>query len=460
MKRIVIAGGGYAGFYAAMGLERRLKQSDGAEVVLIDPRPYMTYQPFLPEVLAGSIVPRDALVSLRKNLPRTQVISGSVVEISHATKAVVVRPSVGDDYVLSYDAIVVTAGAVTRMYPVPGLKEGAIGLKHVEEAIAIHNRLLASFDRAAGLPDGRDRKRLLTAVVVGGGFTGIEGFGELLSLATSLLQYYPELKLKDLDCRLVQAAGRIMPEVSERTAARVMKSLELRGAQVHVNTQVVSLVDGRVVLSTGEQFEANIVIWAAGNGANPIVAKHTDLPVDSQGFLVVRADLRVGSEDLSIEDAWGAGDDASVPDLSGASPTGRTVPNAQNAVRQGRLLAANIVASLRGRPTRQYIHHNLGTLATLGIGRGAFQSGRIGFTGFLAWLIHRAYHLYAIPTAERKVRVFVGWCISALFGRDIVSVEDAHHPRAAFTRGGVPDRKTAFKCDEDSTTEVATLHDS
>lgn len=454
MKRIVVAGGGYAGFYAALGLERKLKQSDEAEVILIDPRPYMTYQPFLPEVLAGSIAPRDALVSLRKNLPGTRVISGSVVEISHATKTVVVRPYVGDDYDLSYDVIIVTAGAVTRMYPVPGLKEGAIGLKHVEEAIAIHNRLLASFDRAAGLPDGRERKRLLTAVVVGGGFTGIEGFGELLSLSTSLLRYYPELKLKDLDFRLVQAAGRIMPEVSERTAARVMKSLELRGAHVHLNTQVASLVDGRVVLSTGEQFEANIVIWAAGNGANPIVAKHTDLPVDSRGFLVVRADLRVGSEDRLIEHAWGAGDDASVPDLSGDSPTGRTVPNAQNAVRQGRLLASNLVASLRGKATQRYIHRNLGTLATLGIGRGAFQSGRIGFTGFLAWLLHRAYHLYAMPTAERKVRVFVGWCISALFGRDVVSVEDAHHPRAAFLRGGLPEHQTTFMCDENTAQNV------
>ncbi|HEY2470507.1 MAG TPA: FAD-dependent oxidoreductase [Terracidiphilus sp.] len=454
MKRIVIAGGGYAGFYAAMGLERKLKKSDRAEVTLIDPRPYMTYQPFLPEVLAGSIAPRDALVSLRKNLPRTQVISGSVVEISHADKTVVVRPFVGDDYVLRYDVIVVTAGAVTRMFPVVGLREGAIGLKHVEEAIAIHNRLLASFDRAAGLPNGRERKRLLTAVVVGGGFTGIEGFGELLSLAASLLPYYPELKLKDLDFRLVQAANRIMPEVSERTAARVMKSLERRGARVHLNTQVVSVVDGHVVLSTGEQFDAHIIVWAAGNGANPVIARHTDLPVDPRGFLVVRADLRVGTEDLLIEDAWGAGDDASVPDISGESPTGRAVPNAQNAVRQGRLLAGNVVASLRGKPTRQYVHRNLGTLATLGLGRGAFQSGRIGFTGFLAWLIHRAYHLYAIPTAERKVRVFVGWCIGALFGRDIVSVEDALHPRAAFVRGGLPRHHSTFLCDESTTEET------
>jgi NADH dehydrogenase len=455
MKRIVIVGGGYAGFYAALGLERKLKRSDEAEVILIDPRPYMTYQPFLPEVLAGSIEARHALVSLRRNLPRTRVISGSVVGISHAEKTVIVRPYAGDDYALSYDVVVVTAGAVTRIFPVAGLKQAAIGLKHVEEAIAIRNRLLASFDRAAGLPAGRDRTRLLTAIVVGGGFTGVEGFGELLSLAACLLRYYPELKLQDLDFRLVQSGNRILPEVSEKIAARVLKSLERRGAHVHLNTRVVSAVNGRVVLSTGEQFESNIIIWAAGNGANPIIAKHTDLPVDSGGFLIVRADLRVGTDDRLIKDAWGAGDDASVPDLSGDSSTGRTVPNAQNAIRQGRLLGANIVACLRGRTPKQYFHRNLGIVATVGMGSGAFQSGRIGFVGFFAWLIHRAYHLYAVPTWERKFRVSAGWLVSAFFGRDIVSIEDAQRPTAAFVRGGMPQHHTTFIYDESTTNEAA-----
>src|SRR5579872_5858093 len=175
MKRIVIVGGGYAGFYTALGLERKLRRGDETEVTLIDPRPYMTYQPFLPEVVAGSIEPRHALVSLRKNLPRTKVISGSVIEISHARKIVVVRPPAADDYNLSYDIIVVTAGAVTRTFPMPGREQEGIGLKHVEEAIGIRDRLLSSFDRAAGLQEGLERRRLLTAIVVGAGFSGVEG---------------------------------------------------------------------------------------------------------------------------------------------------------------------------------------------------------------------------------------------------------------------------------------------
>jgi NADH:ubiquinone reductase (H+-translocating) len=271
----------------------------------------------------------------------------------------------------------------------------------------------------------------------------------------SALSYYPELKSQDRDFRFVQAANRILPEVSETTAARVVKSLERRGAHVHLNTHVVSAVNGRVLLSTGEQFESNIIVWAAGNGANPIIAKHTDLPVDSRGFLMVRADLRVGTEDRLITDVWGAGDDASVPDLSGDWPTGRTVPNAQNAIRQGRLLAGNIVASLRGRSTKRYFHRNLGTVATLGMGSGAFQSGRIGFIGFFAWLIHRAYHLYAVPTWERKLRVLAGWSVSALFSRDIVSIEDAQRPTAAFVRGGMPEHHTTLIHDESTRNQVA-----
>jgi NADH:ubiquinone reductase (H+-translocating) len=455
MKTIVIVGGGYAGFYTALGLEKRLTRNGEAEVILIDPRPYMTYQPFLPEVLAGSIEPRHALVSLRKNLRRTRVISGSVVQISHADRSVVVRPYAGDDYALKYDVVVVTAGAVTRSFPAVGREQEGIGLKHVEEAVGIRDRLIASFDRAAGVPAGPERKRLLTAIVVGAGFSGVEGFGELLSLATCLLRYYPELKREDLDFRLIQAANRIMPEVSEKIAARVVKSLEDRGARVQLNTHVVSAVNGRVTLSTGEEVDANLVVWTVGNNANPIIAKHTDLPIDSRGYLAVRADLRVGTEDAFIENAWGAGDDASMPDLSGESPTGKVIPNAQNALRQGRLLALNIVASLRGKPIRQYVHRNLGTIATLGMGRGAFQSGRIGFIGVLAWLIHRAYHLYAVPTLERKVRVMAGWLASLRFGRDIVSVEDVRHPRAAFAQAGIPQQHSLFVCNESRTNAVA-----
>ena len=438
MKRIVVVGGGYSGFYAAWNLEKTLRP-DEARITVIDPRPYMTYQPFLPEVMAGSIEARHAAVSLRRHLKRTRVIAGQVVRVEHARKTVVIRTTDGDDLELAYDLVVVTAGAVTRTFPIPGVAENAIGMKHVEEAVAIRDTLLTAFDRASVLPPGPERRRLLTVTFVGGGFSGVEGFGELLSLATGLLRSYPELTPADLSFHLVEAAGRILPEVTDGPGRWVVRNLESRGAHVHLSTQLVSAVDGHVVLSSGEEFDSELIVWAAGNAANPVVARNTDLPVDERGYLVVGADLRVGPRDAPVADAWAAGDDAAVPDLAADLPGRRTVPNAQHAVRQGRHLAMNIAAVLRGRPTKDYVHPSLGVVATLGVGHGIFQYHRIVVKGLPAWLMHRGYHVLAVPTWERKVRVLAGWLSMGVFGRDIVSLANVQHPRDAFVRGGAPD---------------------
>jgi len=435
MRRIVIVGGGYAGFYTAWKLEKRLRRGE-AEVVVIDPLPYMTYQPFLPEVMAGSVEPRHALVSLRRHLHRTELLAGTVTRIDHARKTVTVQPAVGDDYDLDYDIVVVTAGAVTRTFPIPGVQSEAIGLKTIEEAVAVRDRLLANFDRAAALEPGPDRQRLLTATFVGGGFAGVEGFGELLSLASALLGSYPELEFDELDFRLVEAQGRILPEVSDKTGRWVVDSLEDRGGRVHLNTQLVSAVGGHVVLSTGEEFDSDLIVWTAGTAANPIVAKHTDLPVDERGRLVVGADLRVREAGEVVVDAWGAGDNAAVPDVSRTAARSTTVPNAQHAVRQGKRLAKNLVANLRGELPKDYVHDNLGVVATLGLYTGVFQSGPFVVTGFLAWIMHRGYHVLAVPTWERKVRVLAAWILSFALGRDIVSLEQTQHPRDAFEQVG------------------------
>jgi len=433
MRRIVIVGGGYAGFYTAWKLEKKLRRGE-AEVIVIDPLPYMTYQPFLPEVMAGSVEPRHALVSLRRHLHRTELIAATVTSIDHARKTVTVRPAVGDEYQLGYDIVVVTAGAVTRTFPIPGVLDEAIGLKTIEEAIAIRDRLLANFDRAATLPAGPERTRLLTVTFVGGGFAGVEGFGELLSLATSLLDSYPEIRFDELDFRLVEAQGRILPEVSDKTGRWVVESLEDRGAHVHLDTQLLSATDGHIALSTGDEYDSDLIVWTAGTAANPVVAKNTDLPVDERGRLVVGADLRVRDGDRVVVDAWGAGDDAAVPDISRNAARSTTVPNAQHAVRQGKRLAANLVADLRGEAPRDYVHPNLGVVATLGLYTGVFQSGPFVVKGLLAWLMHRGYHVLAVPTWERKIRVLAAWVLSFVLGRDIVSLEQAQHPRDAFVR--------------------------
>jgi NADH:quinone reductase (non-electrogenic) len=431
VRTILVVGGGYAGFYTAWRLEKKLRR-DEAQLVLVDPRPYMTYQPFLPEVVAGSIEARHAAVSLRRHLRRTKIVAGTVTAICHRHKTVTVRPSLGPDLELSYDIIVVTAGAVTRKLAIPGVAEQAIGMKHVEEAVAIRDRLLTAFDQAAVLEPGPLRQRLLTTTFVGGGFSGVEGFGELLSLATSLLRSYPQLDPSELQFHLIEAQGRILPEVTDQPGEWVVRSLEKRGGQVHLNSQIVSAVDGHVVLSTGEEFDTELMVWTAGNAANPMVRSHTDLPIDPRGLLSVRADLRVGTRDDVVPDAWGAGDDAAVPDLASEIPGALTVPNAQHAVRQGKLLAKNIIAVLRGREPKNYVHHSLGSVATLGLGRGIFQYRRLVIKGLPAWLMHRGYHVLAVPTWERKIRVLSIWITGFLFGRDIVSLASVQHPRDAF----------------------------
>ncbi|MFH8442975.1 NAD(P)/FAD-dependent oxidoreductase [Streptomyces sp. NPDC018026] len=435
MREILIVGGGYAGFYTAWGLEKKLRP-DEARVTVVDPRPYMTYQPFLPEVTAGSVEARHAAVSLRRHLRTTRVVAGSVTEIRHADRTVTVRPADGPAYDLSYDTLVVTAGAVTRTFPIPGLAQQAIGLKHVEEAVAIRDRLLTAFDQAASMLPGAERRELLTVTFVGGGFAGVEGFGELLSLATAMLKAYPELSFEELSFHLVEARDRILPEVSDKPGAWVVRSLERRGAHVHLNTQLVSAEGGRVVLSSGEEFDSGLIVWTAGNAANPVVHRHTDLPIDDRGLVQVRADLRVVAGGEPLAHVWAAGDDAAVPDLASPVPGTRTVPNAQHAVRQGKRLAKNILADLRGGKVRDYRHSSLGAIATLGLGQGIFQYKRIVVKGFLAWLMHRGYHVLAVPTWERKVRVLTVWLTAALFGRDLVSLAAVQHPRDAFVTGG------------------------
>ncbi|GAB3580724.1 FAD-dependent oxidoreductase [Leifsonia lichenia] len=431
MPKILIVGGGYAGFYTAWKLEKQLRKGE-AEVTIVDPLPYMTYQPFLPEVAAGSIEPRHAVVAHRRHLTKTNVVTAKVTYVDHAKKTATIQPPIGDAYEFEYDIVVVTAGAVSRTFPIPGVADQAIGLKTIEEAVAIRDRVLTNFDKAANLPAGPERDRLLTFVVVGGGFAGIEVFAELRSFASALLKNYPQIAFEDTHFHLIEAMGRIMPEVSLPTSHWVIKNLAQRGAEIHLDTQLASAVDGVIELSTGEKFETDLIVWTAGVMANPTIVRHTDLPIEERGRLRVRADLRVGSEDEIIKDAWGAGDVSAVPDLTGGGVGGFCVPNAQHAVRQGKLLAKNIIADLRGELPRQYFHKNLGAVAGLGLGTGVFQSGKLAIKGLPAWFAHRGYHGLAMPSWERKWRVLWGWWNNFWLGRDIVSLAATQHPRAVF----------------------------
>ena len=431
MPKILIVGGGYAGFYTAFKLQKHLRRGE-AEVTLVDPLPYMTYQPFLPEVAAGSIEPRHVIVPLRRHLKKTNVVQGKVVAVDHKKKTATIEPSAGKAYTVKYDQIVLAAGSVSRTFPIPGVADEAIGMKSIEEAVAVRDRLIDNFAKAANLPAGKERDRLLTVTVVGGGFAGIETFAELRSLASGLLKQYPELTIEDTKFHLIEAMGRIMPEVSLETSKWVLKNLAERNATVHLETQLQSAVGGKIELSTGIKFESDLIVWTAGVMANPVV-RATDFPIEERGRIRSSATLQITDDKGKVvKGAWAAGDNSAVPDLTGGGVGGMCVPNAQHAVRQAKLMAKNIVAVLRGEEPRQYIHKNLGAVAGLGIGYGVFQSGKIAVKGFIAWFMHRGYHGLAMPMWERKLRVIGDWVLQFLVGRDTTTIALRETPNAYF----------------------------
>ena len=431
MAKILIVGGGYTGFYTALKLQKHLRAGE-AEVTLVDPLPYMTYHPFLPEVAAGLIEARHVIVPLRRHLKKTHVVQGRVVSVNHAKKTATIEPSAGKSYTAKYDHIVVAAGSVSRTFPIPGVADEAFGMKSIEEAIAVRDRIIDNFAKAANLPKGKDRDRLLTVTVIGGGFAGIETFAELRSLASAMLKQYPELTIDDTKFHMVEAMPRVMPEVSLRTSQWVLRNLASRGAAVHLDTQLMSAEGGKVELSNGMTFESDLIVWTAGVMANPVV-NSIGLPVEERGRVRSSATLQVTNADGTIvAGAWAAGDNSAVPDLTGGGIGGMCVPNAQHAVRQAKLLAKNLVAVLRGEIPADYIHKNMGAVAGLGVGHGVFQSGKFAVTGFPAWLMHRGYHGLAMPMWERKFRVVGGWIMQFLVGRDTTTLSLREHPQSYF----------------------------
>lgn len=435
MTEIVIVGGGYAGYQTARTLQTLLRPGE-ARVTLLDARPYMTYQPFLPEVAGSSIEARHVLVPLHRNLPGVDVVVAEVTGLSVADRTVTAQIEGNGERTFHFDQLVVALGAVTRTFPIPGIADHAIGLKSAEEAEWIRDRVITNFERAEDLPDGPERARLLTFVVIGAGFAGVECFAEMLSLAELLLKKHPTIAPEELSFHIIDAAPRIMPEVSQETADSVVAELQQRGAHVHLGTQCASAEGGVVVTSEGEQYATDVIVWTAGQMANPVL-KASDLPLEPRGRVRVDAELRVEGDDGVVDGVWAAGDGAQVPDATGSGlPDGSCVPNAQHAVRQAKRLGRNLVASLRGEPVVPYFHKSQGAVAGLGVGKGVFTNGTKSFAlrGLTAWLAHRGYHGMAIPTWDRKVRVFGDWFDELVLGRDLSTLRSASDPRAFFEK--------------------------
>jgi len=430
--RIVVVGAGHVGFYVAQRLSRKLRRT-GAEIVVIDPHPHMTYQPFLPEAAAGSIEPRHAVVPLRQTLRRCRVVAGEVTAISHATRTATVEPVVGPPLEIGYDHIVIAPGSVSRTLPIPGLREQAVGFKSLGEAIWLRNRVLERLDVAAATTDPEVRRRALTFVVVGAGYAGMEMLAELEDMARAALRYYPELRDSGfMRWVLVEATQRVLPEVGRDLGAYAVKQLIERGLDIRLSTRLESCVGGKVELSDGDHFEADTIVWTAGVRPHPMLA-NTDLPRDARGRLTCLPTLQVADGDQVVDGAWSAGDSAAVPDLTANEPGVLTSPSAQHAVRQAARLADNITLVIKGRPPLAYRHRYLGSLASLGLHKGVAEVYGIKVRGWPAWFMHRTYHMTRIPSLDRKIRVIADWTLQLFLRREVVSLGEIHQPREPFT---------------------------
>lgn len=427
--RVLILGGGYVGLYAALTLRRKAKGR--VDITLLDRRPYMTYQPFLPEAAAGSIEPRHAVVPLRRDLKGVKVLQAKLTGISHADRTATASTDFGDTLTLEYDQLVVALGSVSRTLPIPGLAEFAIGFKYVEEAINLRNRVLGRIARAATTNDPHLRERLLTFVFIGGGFAGVEAFAETEDMARAALRDYPELSPKDLRFVMVEATGRILPEMGPDMGDYTVRELESRGMRVLKETRLESCIEGRIELSNGERFEADTVVWTAGVKPAPVLSA-SDLPRGPKGHVIALPTLQVATaEGQTVPSAWVAGDCAQIPDLTKDQPA-YCAPSAQHAVRQARHLGKNLARELKGKPLKEYRHRNLGVVASLGLNKGVANIMGVKLRGWPAWFMHRTYHLLQIPTFNRKARIALDWTAAVFFRRDLVSMGRLHEPRRAF----------------------------
>ncbi|MFC5894689.1 NAD(P)/FAD-dependent oxidoreductase [Streptomyces ramulosus] len=427
--------------YTALRLQRKLAQElrqGTVEITVVDPEPYMTYQPFLPEAAAGSISPRHVVVPLRQVLPQCRVVIGEVTALDHGARTATVETLATEaagaaDTEIPYDELILAPGSVSRTLPVPGLADFGIGFKTVEEAIGLRNHVLEQLDIASSTRDPAVRDAALTFVFVGGGYAGVEALAELEDMARYAARYYHNIEATDLKWILVEATGKILPEVGPEMGRYAVRELRARNIDVRLDTRLDSCENRTAVLSDGSRFPTRTLVWTAGVKPHPVLAA-TGLPLNDRGRLKCTAALQVDGADH----AWAAGDAAAVPDLTAPAPASPDdppalcAPNAQHAVRQARTLAENVASAVRGGPLLDYRHKYAGSVASLGLHKGVAHVYGRKLKGYPAWFMHRAYHLSRIPTFNRKAKVLAEWTLSGLFKREIVSLGSLENPRAEF----------------------------
>lgn len=410
MTRIVILGGGFAAVGVAQRLERILRSGE-AEVTLISRENFSLFTPMLPEVSSGALDTRHIVTPIRAQLRRTHFILADVTGLDLNSREVrYTHTLTGIEERLRYDQLVITTGASTSTFGLPGVAERVFALKTLEDAAILRNRFIWLLELADDAAE-EERKKLLTLVVVGGGFTGVETAGEMVELFRNVGRFYPNVRRSDVRIVLIEGGKTLLPGLPARMGSYAESFLRSRGVEVLTGDGVRGADEGGIELAGGKRIETRTIVWSAGIKPR-VLAGSERLPRAKNGAILTAPDMSVPD----YRGIWACGDCAAIPDGSG----GFFPPTAQHAIREGPLLADNLVAAMHGRPTRAFHYTSLGMMASLGARKAVAQlPGNRVLTGFLAWFLWRTYYLARLPGLDRKLRVAFDWTLELLFPRDI-----------------------------------------
>jgi NADH dehydrogenase len=418
---IVIAGGGFGGYYAARTLEKTLPPHS-ARITLVSDVNFLLFTPLLPGAAAGTLEPRHVVVPLREQLATTDLWVGRVSGAAPERDALIVDSLDGRRHELRYDQLIVALGSTSRTVPIPGLVEHAMGFKTLAEAIALRNRVLSMLEIAETVPDAETRAEFLTFVFVGAGYAGLEGLAELQDFMSDVIDLYPRCRVQGMRWMLVEAKERVMPEVAPRLAAFAERELRGRGIEIRTSTTVEEVGERWVRLKGGETIPTRTVAWTAGVKPNPVVAR-LGVPLGDGGRIDVDATMRVRGH----RNVWAIGDAAAVPDPARKGQP--SPPTAQHAIRQGRRVARNVAAELgAGGRVKPFTYRTLGVFVDMGRHQAVASTLGIRWRGFPAWFLARTYHLANMPGTKRKLRLVVDWTVSLLFSRDTSELGQLGHP--------------------------------
>jgi NADH dehydrogenase len=426
VKRIVIIGGGFAGMKTAESLEHQFLRDRSVSITLVSETNALLFTPMLAEVAGSSLEPSHISTPLRSSLPRTNFVRATVesVDLEKQRVKLTTTPSSseGAPREIPYDQLVLALGAVSNYLGMADVQKHALDFKSLLDAIRVRNRVIEMFERADSEANSEVRRRLLTFVIAGGGFAGVELAGALNDFGRGILADYPNLRPEDFTVVLVHSRDRILPELSESLGRYAQEKMAARGVIFRLNARLTNFQPGVVVLSDGE-ISAETLVWTAGTSPNPLLR---NLPIerDKRGAVIVETTLAIKDH----PGVWALGDCAAVVDGVTGKPC---PPTAQFAIREAPVLAKNIRASLEGGPLQPFHFNSLGALCVVGHQTACAElsipfarTKSMRFSGLLAWAMWRGIYLSKLPGSERKIRVLMDWTVELFFPRDIVQTID------------------------------------